>query len=130
MVMPMATSIAWQRDFGAPTRWSADSSRKDPIAIAGPVAAMITGTGNVSVRNESLKPPESMPSAAAGSPDWNTARSKPPLNTRELPASTTAFALSDSARSRASLIAACMSGPRTLTLPSSRVMVATDSASS
>ena len=98
--------------------------------MAGPVAAMITGTGKVNVRTDSSNPPESMPSAAAGSPDWKTARSNPPLNTREFPASTTALAESASARSSASLMALCMAGPRTLTLPSSRAMVATESASS
>lgn len=61
------------------------------MAIAGPVAAMTTGTGKVRQRTASSKPPASMPSVAAVSPDANTLRSKPPLNTFELPASTTAF---------------------------------------
>ena len=116
IVMPMATSIAWHRVFGCPTRWSPDSNRNEPIAIAGPVAAMITGAGKVRHRTDSSKPPASMPSAAFASPDWNTARSKPPLNTRWLPASTTAFAESFSARSSASLMAACMSGTQHIDL--------------
>ena len=130
IVIPIATSTAWHFDCGAPTRWSPLSNRNDPIAMAGPVAAMITGAGNVRHRTDSSKPPASMASAALASPDWNTARSKPPLNTRWLPAITTAFAESFWARSRASLSAACMSGPSTLTLPSSIVIVATDSLSS
>ena len=82
IVIPIATSIAWHRDFGAPTRWSPLSSRKEPIAMAGPVAAMMTGFGNVRHRSDSSKPPASMPSAACASPDWKTDRSNPPLNTR------------------------------------------------
>ncbi len=66
IVMPIATSIAWHRDFGCPTRWSPDSNRNEPIAIAGPVAAMITGSGNVRHRTDSSKPPASIPSAAFG----------------------------------------------------------------
>ena len=50
--------------------------------MAGPVAAMITGFGNVKHRTDSSKPPASIPSAACASPDWKTARSKPPLKTR------------------------------------------------
>ena len=130
IVMPIATSIAWHRVLGCPIRWSPESNRNEPIAMAGPVAAMITGAGNVRHRTDSSKPPASMPSAAFASPDWNTERSKPPLNTRWLPAITTALAESFSARSSASLIADCMSGPSTLTLPSSSVMVATASLSS
>ena len=51
------------------------------------------------------------PAPPAASPDWKTDRSKPPLNTRWLPASTTALASSFSARSSASLMAACIVGP-------------------
>ena len=101
IVMPIATSIAWHRDLGWPTRWSPESNRNEPIAMAGPVAAMITGAGNVRHRIDSSKPPASMPSAASASPDWNTARSKPPLNTRWLPAITTALAARPSPPGRA-----------------------------
>ena len=80
--------------------------------MAGPVAAMITGAGNVRHRTDNSKPPASIPSAAFASPDWNTARSKPPLNTRWLPAITTALAESFSARSSASLIADCIVRPQ------------------
>ena len=66
IVMPIATSIAWHRDFGCPTRWSPESNRNEPIAMAGPVAAMITGAGNVRQRTDNSKPPASMPSAAFG----------------------------------------------------------------
>ncbi len=59
--------------------------------MACPVAAMITGTGKVRHRTDSSKPPASMARVAAGSPAENTLRSNPPLNTFELPASTTAF---------------------------------------
>ena len=98
--------------------------------MAGPVAAMITGFGNVRHRTDNSNPPASIASAACASPDWNTDRSNPPLNTRWLPASTTALASSFSARSSASLTADCIVGPSTFTLPSSSVMVATDSLSS
>ena len=91
---------------------------------------MMTGFGNVRHRTDSSKPPASMSSAACASPDWKTERSNPPLNTRSLPVSTTALASSFSARSSASLIAVCIAGPSTLTLPSSIVIVATDSLSS
>lgn len=90
-VIPIATSLAWQRERSDPTRWSPLSSRKDPIAIAGPVAAITTGAGNVSVRIANSKPPESIPCPASASPEANTLRSNPPLNTRSLPASTTAL---------------------------------------
>src|SRR4029078_3999399 len=66
IVMPIATSIAWHRDLGCPTRWSPESNRNEPIAMAGPVAAMITGAGNVRHRTDSSKPPASMPSATFG----------------------------------------------------------------
>ncbi len=61
------------------------------------------------------------------SPERKTLRSKPPLNTRSLPAITTAPALSPSARSKASLISPSMLGLSTLTLPSSIEMTATAS---
>ena len=69
MVMPIATSMAWHRDFGAPIRWSPLSRRKEPIAIAGPVAAMMTGLGNVRQRTDNSNPPANIASAACGSPD-------------------------------------------------------------
>ena len=64
--MPIATSLAWQRELGEPTRWSPLSIRNEPIAMAGPVAAMITGTGKLSSRIDSSNPPDSMPSAGGG----------------------------------------------------------------
>ena len=64
IVIPIATSMAWHRDFGAPTRWSPLSRRNEPIAMAGPVAAMMTGLGNVRQRIDSSKPPASIASAA------------------------------------------------------------------
>ena len=82
IVIPIATSMAWHRDFGAPIRWSPLSRRNEPIAIAGPVAAMMTGFGNVRHRTDNSKPPASIASAACASPDWKTERSNPPLNTR------------------------------------------------
>jgi hypothetical protein len=92
---------------------------------------MITGTGKLSRRIDSSNPPESMPSAAAASPELKTLRSKPALNTRELPAMTTALtspsAAAFSARSSAALTFSCIAGDSALTLPSSSVIVATDS---
>ena len=132
--MPIATSLAWHRELGEPTRWSPLSRRNDPIAMAGPVAAMMTGTGKVRSRMDSSKPPASIPSAAAASPELNTDRSNPALRTRELPASTMAFTspapAAASARSNASLRCCWVAGDRTLTLPSSSVIVATFSVSS
>ena len=80
------TSLAWQRDRGEPIRTSPDSSRNEPIAMAGPVAAMITGFGKVRQRAASSNPLVSMPRAA--------------------------FESSFSARSKASLRLACMVGER------------------
>ncbi len=102
-------------------------ARNDPIAMACPVQAATTGLGNDSSRCESSKPALSMSIEACTSPDLNTLRSNPPLNTRSLPAITTAPASSLSAWSSAVLIAASMSGPRALTLPSSMVIIAIDS---
>lgn len=82
--------------------------------MAGPVAAMTTGTGNVSSRIDNSNPPDSMPSAAAASPELNTDRSKPALSTREFPAMTIALispsAAAFSARSSASFTCCCIVG--------------------
>ena len=97
------------------------------MAIACPVQAETTGLGNDSSRCDSMKPAASISIEAATSPDLNTLRSNPPLNTRSLPAITTAPASSASAESSAVLISMSMAGPSTLTLPSSIVITATDS---
>ena len=95
--------------------------------MACPVHAATTGLGNDSNRWESSKPALSMAMEASRSPERNTFRSNPPLNTRSLPAITTAPASSLSARSSSALIAASMSGPSALTLPSFMVITAIDS---
>ena len=89
--MPMATSLAWQRVFSEPMRWSPEHSRNDPPATAGPVAATTTGTGKRRTRSISSMPPRSMANPAAASPEPKIARSNPALKTRLLPAMTTAL---------------------------------------
>jgi hypothetical protein len=65
--------------------------------------------------------------AGCTSPAVKMFRSNPALNTRWLPAMTTAPTSSRSALSSASLRACCMVGPSALTFPSSIVITAMDS---
>src|SRR5271156_4998709 len=99
-----------------------------PIAIAWPLHATSIGAGNESIRYANSKPMKSI-FCASGAPALSTFRSKPPQNTPGLPVNTTT-ARSDTARSNASLRADSIAIDITLTLPSSIVMVATESLSS
>src|SRR5271154_431701 len=99
-----------------------------PIAIAWPLHATSIGAGNESIRYANSKPMNSI-FCASGPPALSTFRSKPPQNTPGLPVSTTT-ARSDTARSSASFSADSIAIDITLTLPSSIVMVATESLSS
>src|SRR5271156_230672 len=99
-----------------------------PIAIAWPLHATTIGAGNESIRYANSKPMNSI-FCASGPPALSTFRSKPPENTPGLPVSTTT-ARSDTARSSASFSADSIAIDITLTLPSSIVMVATESLSS
>ena len=130
IVIPIATSMAWHRDFGAPTRWSPLSSRKEPIAIAGPVAAMMTGFGNVRHRTDNSNPPASIAQRrlrVAGLEDRKVEpAAEHPLIARQHDGLGVVLLgaverLVDRGLHR---------GPSTLTLPSSSVIVATDSLSS